>query len=150
VNIQIDDLDCVYSSRGGRRINVKSTIALGFAAAAALVSAPSADAAETTIAWSSGFSDSLWTANGPVHSGNLSLRVPESPPQCSVGCGPPFGAFVVRRTELLSSNTADVAVNKVVDSTGHAMGVSGMVVDRALGTRLTDGLGRRRRTRVGQ
>ena len=132
MNIQINDLDCVYSSGGAKRINLKSTIALGLAAAAALVSAPSADAAETTTTWSSGFSDSLWTNNGPVRSLNLSLPVHEWPAQCFVGCGPAFGTFVVRRAEFLSSNTADVSVKKVVDSTGHAMGVSGMVVTERL------------------
>ena len=43
-----------------------------------------------------------------------------------------FGTFVVRRAELLSSNTADVSVNKVVDLTGHTMGLSGMVVTERL------------------
>ncbi len=39
---------------------------------------------------------------------------------------------MVRRTELMSSNTADLSVNKAVDSTGHAMATSGMVVTERL------------------
>ena len=132
MNIQIDDPGRVYSSGVAQRINVKSTIALGLAAAAALVSAPSANAAETVTTWSSGFSDSVWTDNVPVRSANLSRSFHESPPQCVVGCAPALGTFVVRRAEFLSSNTADVSVNKVVDSTGHAMGVSGIVVTERL------------------
>jgi hypothetical protein len=132
VNVQIDDLGRVCSSGGAQRINIKSTIALGLAAAVALISAPSADGAETTTVWSSSFGDSLWTTNGPVRSRGPSLPVLEWPPQCSVGCGVAFETFVVRRAEFLSSNTADVSVNKVVDSTGHAMGVSGMLVTERL------------------
>jgi hypothetical protein len=41
---------------------------------------------------------------------------------------PGFGVYVVRRSELLSSNNADVSAKKVGDTTGHAMGVSGMIV----------------------
>jgi hypothetical protein len=132
VNIQIDDPGRAYSGGVAQRINVKSTIALGWAAAAALVSAPSANAAETTITWSSGFSNSVWTDNVPVRSANLSRSLHKWPTQCFVGCDPAFGTFVVRRAEFLSSNTADVSVNKVVDSTGHSMGVSGMVVTERL------------------
>ena len=40
---------------------------------------------------------------------------------------------MVQRIELLSSSTADVSVNKTADPTGHAVGVSGMIVTERLG-----------------
>jgi hypothetical protein len=43
-------------------------------------------------------------------------------------CGPIFATFVVRRVELLTLNAADVSANKVVDATGHALSVSGIIV----------------------
>jgi hypothetical protein len=125
VKIQIEDLGRMLSVASAR---VKGTTALVLVAATALGwSAFSAGATTLDTTWSSAFNDSLWTDNAPVHLGNMPLPVPELP-QCFVGCGPIFGAFVVRRAEFLTSNTADVSVNKVVDSTGHAMGVSGTVV----------------------
>ena len=39
-----------------------------------------------------------------------------------------FGAFLVRRSDLFTSNTADVAARTTNDGAGHAMGFSGMVV----------------------
>jgi hypothetical protein len=130
MNIRIDDLSRVHG--GARRGVVQSTLALAFVAAAPLVaSATSADALalESNRAWSSGFNDSLWT--GGQRSISLSPLAGWSP-GCFVDCGPAFGTYVVRRTELLSSNAADVSVNKVVDLTGHAMGVSGMIVTERL------------------
>jgi hypothetical protein len=53
-------------------------------------------------------------------------------PPCFVNCGPGFGTYVVRRIELLSSNTADVSVNKMADPTGHPVGVSGMIITERL------------------
>ena len=47
---------------------------------------------------------------------------------CLAGCGPGFGTYAVRRTELLSSNAADISANVVADSTGHRAAVSGMIV----------------------
>ena len=133
MNIQIDDFGCLHSSGGAARIVPKSTIALAMAVTAALVSSlANAGALETRSAQSYGFNDSLWTNNGPERSWHRSGPSVETELQCSVGCGPLFGTFVVRRAELLSSNTADVSVNKVIDLTGHTMGLSGMVVTERL------------------
>jgi hypothetical protein len=117
-------------SRGARRYLVRSAIALAFAAAAALLATASgagASAPKIDGAWSSGFDDWLWAGAG--------LARPKALPpladwveHCLVDCGPAFGTYAVRRAELLSSNTADVSVNAVADSTGHMMGVSGMTV----------------------
>lgn len=130
--IQTHDSGCVHSNGVGvaPRGIASSTIALGLAVAVALVSsATGADAADTTeTAWTSSFNDSLWINTGPVSPRNLLLPIPEWQPQCFVGCGPVSAPFVIQRVELLSSDTADVSVNKVADLPGHAMGVSGMVV----------------------
>ena len=73
-----------------------------------------------------GFADSPWTNNG------LERLRTQSPLgggfRCPVNCGPAFGAYVVRRNELLTSNNVEPLGKKVVDATGHAMGVGGMVV----------------------
>ncbi len=128
MNIQIDYLDHLKGA-AAQSVNFKS-IAVGLVAAAALISSP-AIATTTNATWSSSFNDSLWTNNGAVLSADLSPQIPEWP-QCFVSCGPTFGASVVRRTEFLASNTADLSVNKIIDSTGHAMGVSGIVVTARL------------------
>jgi hypothetical protein len=73
-----------------------------------------------------GFADSLWANNGierlrtqwPVGGGF----------RCPVNCGPAFGTYVVRRNEVLTSNNVERSGRKVVDATGHAMGVGGMVI----------------------
>jgi hypothetical protein len=58
--------------------------------------------------------------------------------QCFANCGPAFGRYVLRRSELLSSNTADISVNKAADATGHVMALNGMIVIERLEA---DGLG---------
>jgi hypothetical protein len=121
MTIRIDDPGLAHG--GGA---LRSAIALALAALVASATGAGAGAPRTGDAWSSGFDDWLWTGNSPVR--------PETPPlagwaeQCLVGCDPGFGTYSVRRTELLSSNAADVSVNAVADSTGHRMGVSGMIV----------------------
>ena len=123
--MRIDHLSRVH--RGARRRGVRWTRALAFVAAAALF-APSAGASADLTqlgAWSSGFNDSLWI--GSQRSISLSPVAGWSP-GCIVNCGPLFGANVVRRTELLSSNAADLSVNKTADSTGHVMAISGTIV----------------------
>jgi hypothetical protein len=117
-----------------RRGAVHSARALALAATALLAGATSAGAAATEIgdAWFSGFQDSAWTSD--------SLGRPRSPPsplsdwtaRCLVNCGPAFGTSLVRRIELLSSNTADVSVNKAADPGGHRIGLSGMIVTERL------------------
>src|ERR1700722_18812184 len=112
-------------------ISAASAAALAFAGAAALIaSTTNADASAREIdgAWSYGFADSLSPNNGLERPKTLSPSVGDGALRCFVNCGPAFGAYVVRRSELLSSNNADVSGNKVVDVTGHAMGVSGMIV----------------------
>ncbi len=128
MNIQFDDSCRLHNICGAIQIIVKSTTTLGLAAAALIASLAASANAETRAAWSSSFNDSLWINNRVGHSKNLSWPVPEWTPQCLVSCGPIFGARIVRRTQLLSTNSADVSGNKVVDLTGHAMAVSGMIV----------------------
>ena len=134
MTIPIDDTGRGHG--GASRDVLRMTIALGLGAAVALVaSAAGADASAAALqisAWSSGFDDWSWTANG--------LEGPRAPSSagadwslgCFVNCGAAFGTYVVRRTELLSSNAADVSVNKVVDSTGHAMALTGLIVTERL------------------
>jgi hypothetical protein len=111
---------------------VQAIIVLAFSAAAALAASTTADASALEInkAWSYGFDDSLWTGGAaraqtlsPFAGGALG---------CFVNRGPVFGTYFVRRIELLSSNTADVAVNKIADPSGRAAGVSGMVITERL------------------
>jgi hypothetical protein len=126
VRIRINDFG--RRRRGARRAILRSTIALAFAAAAALAaSVTNANASAREISASSyGFVDSPWT-----NSGLERLRT-QSPLgdgfRCPVNCGPAFGTYVVRRNELLTSNNVERSGKKVVDATGHAMGVGGMVV----------------------
>jgi hypothetical protein len=110
--------------------NLIPTIAVTLAATAALAaSATEAEAGAREISASSyGFADSLVTDTAPE-------RPPSLPPlsgvgalRCSVNCGPAFGSFVVRRSDLLTSTTADVSARKTTDPNGHAIGVGGMVV----------------------
>jgi PEP-CTERM motif len=125
--------------RGGlaRRGGAQSARALALAAAAALLAAAACAGASAAMpeidrSWSSGFQDSPWTSDG--------LGRPKTPPspladwtaQCFVDCAPAFGARLVRWTELLSSNTADVSVNKAADPAGHPVGISGMIVTERL------------------
>ncbi len=125
MTIRMDDSGRARSDGAGRGA-LRSAIALAIAALVASATGAGAGAPRTGDAWSSGFDDWLWTGNGLVR--------PERAPlagwaeQCLVGCGPGFGAYAVRRTELLSSNASDVSVNVVADSTGHRMAVSGMTV----------------------
>jgi hypothetical protein len=126
VRIRIDHFGC--RKRGARRAILRSTIALALAAAAALAaSIANADASAREISASSyGFADSPWTNNG------IERPRTQSPIgdgfRCPVNCGPAFGATIVRRNELLTSNNVEPIGKKVVDTTGHAMGVAGMVV----------------------
>jgi hypothetical protein len=130
MTIQIDDLGCVDGGRSWCQI-VRSAVAIAFAAAAALLASVTnagASATETNSAWSYGFADSLWTNNELERRRMLSPAVADWALRCFVNCGPAFGAYVVRRSELLTSNNADVSGKKIVDVTGHAIGVSGTIV----------------------
>ncbi len=128
MTIQIDDLGCFQGgARGGI---VRWTTALAFAVAAALIaSTASAEASAREIkgALSYGFADSLLPNNALEHPKTGSPFFGGAP-RCFVNCGPAIGAYVVRRSELLSSNTQDVSARKVFDASGHPMGVSGMIV----------------------
>jgi hypothetical protein len=103
---------------------------LVFAAAAALAaSVTEADASAREISASSySFADSLlandWLGRPPT----LAPLVAGWSPGCFVNCGPAFGTFVVRRSDLLTSNTADVSARKTADATGRPMGVGGLIV----------------------
>ena len=113
-----------------RRSVVLSTIRLALAATAALAtSATEADARAREISASSyGFADSLLPNNGLEPLPMLSLSGRDWALKCSVNCSPAFERYVVGRSELLSSNTADVSPGKTVDATGRLMGVGGTVV----------------------
>jgi len=134
MTIQLDDLG--RAQRGGRRGLVGPTIALALAAATVLVALATgadarADAPGARNGWSYGFDDSLWTNHGRERPMTLS-PLANWAPQCLVGCGPIFGTYLVQRTELFSSNTADLSVNKTADSSGHAAGVSGVIITERL------------------
>lgn len=129
MTIRIDHLGRAHAG-GARRGGVRSTTALVLAAAAALVASATgafAGAPQIDSAWSSGFADWVWADTGLARPRTLAPLAGWAE-QCLVDCGPGFGAYVVRRTELMSSNAADVSVNRVADSTGHVMGVSGAIV----------------------
>ena len=128
MTVRIDDFGRL---RGGARGGiVRSTIALAFAGAAALLaSATDADARAREISASSyGFADSLLPNNGLERPRILSLSGRDWALECSVNCSPAFGTDVVGRSELPTSNTPDVSARKTVDATGRPMGVGGMIV----------------------
>jgi hypothetical protein len=129
VTLNSHHLGCV--DVGAARGNVAlSTIALALAAAAALAaSVTHAHATAREISASSyGFADSLLPNTGLERLRTLSLPGSDGALKCSVNCGSALGAYVAQRSEMLTSNTADVATRKTADSAGHAMGVGGMVV----------------------
>jgi hypothetical protein len=109
---------------------------LALAAAAALAaSVTGADASAREISVSSyGFADSLLTNNSLERPSTLPSFVSAGTHSCLINCGPAFGTFVIRRSELLTSNTADVSVRKTVDAAGHQMGVGGMTLVERLET----------------
>jgi hypothetical protein len=109
---------------------VLSAMALAFAATMALAaSATHAQAKARKISASSyGFADSLLPNTGLERLQTLSPFSGVETHGCSVHCGPAFGTYGVRRSELLTSNTADVSTRKTTDSAGHPMGLGGTVV----------------------
>ena len=113
-----------------RRSIVLSTIRLALAASAALApSLTEAEARAREISVSSyGFADSLLPNNGLEPLPMLPLSGRDWALKCPIHCGPAFGTFIVRRSDLLTSNTADVSTRKIADSAGHPMGVGGTVV----------------------
>ena len=130
MTIQIDNFSRLHGG-GAQRGIVQSTIALAFAGAAALVaSATNADAGAPEIisAWSYGFTDSLPANNGLERWRTLSPPGADWALRCFVNRAPAFATSVVRRSELLTSNDADVSGKRVVDATGRTMGVSGTSV----------------------
>jgi hypothetical protein len=97
--------------------------------AALFASATNADASARDISESSyGFADSLWTQTDVNRSDTLSPPSRGGSHQCSANCGPAFGTTVVRRSDLLTSNNADLSARKTADANGHPMGVGGAVV----------------------
>lgn len=123
-----DYLGCVDVGAHLRRI-VPWTLALAFAATAALaVSVTDADASAREISASSyGFADSLLPNTGLEPAGTLSSSGHDWALKCAVDCGPAFGTFITRRSDLLTSNTADISTRKTADSGGHTIGVGGTV-----------------------
>jgi hypothetical protein len=113
-----------------RRGLVQAAMAIAVATAAALAaSVTHADASARVISESSyGFADSLWTKTDIERSGTLPPFSGGGTHQCSVNCGPAFGTTVVRRSDLQTSNNADLPVRKTADANGHAMGVGGAIV----------------------
>ena len=113
-----------------RRSIAQSTLALALAVTAALTaSVADAHATAREISASSySFADSLLPNTGLERLRTLSLPGSDGALKCSVNCGSALGAYVAQRSEMLTSNTADVSTRKTADSAGHAMGVGGMVV----------------------
>jgi hypothetical protein len=128
VTNQIQDLG--GQRRGVHGRNVRSTITLAAAAATALAaSVTEAGANAREISESSyGFADSLWTRTEIERPGTLSPFIGGGTHSCSVNCGPAFGITVVRRSDLLTSNNADLSARKSPDANGHSMGVGGAIV----------------------
>ena len=117
-------------ARAAQQSVAQSTIPLALAVLAALAtSVTEAQASARQISASSyGFADSLLTNDALERPPTLSPLVAPWPPGCFVNCGPAFGAYVVQRSDLLTSNTADLSARKIADAAGHPMGVSGMVM----------------------
>ena len=116
---------------GATRRNVAlSMIALAIAATTAIAgSVTDANAGAREVNASSyGFADSLLSNKGFEPPQKLSLSGRDWALQCLVNCGPAFGTSVMSRSELLTSNNADVATRKTMDSAGHALGVGGTIV----------------------
>jgi hypothetical protein len=105
-------------------------IALAIGAIAALaVSVTDADAGAREISASSyGFVDSLGTKAEIERSETPLAFESEGAHPCWVRCGPIFATSIVRRSDLLTSNTADLSTRKTSETNGHQMGVGGMVV----------------------
>ena len=123
-----DHLDRVDVGAARRSI-VLSIMALAFAATMALASATHAQATTREISTSTyRFTDSFWSNTGFERLQALSPLSGVEAHGCSVHCGPALGTYAVRRSEMLTSNTADVATGKTADSGGHALGVGGAVV----------------------
>ena len=112
------------------RSGILSTLAVALAAAAALAAfVTEADARAREISASSyGFANSFLPNNGLEPPPMLPLSSRDWALKCSANCGPAFGTYVARRSEMLTSNNADISTRKTADSAGHAMGVGGAVV----------------------
>jgi hypothetical protein len=121
-----------FSDGAARQGIVKMTIAVSLAASAAVIaSVTMAEAGSREISASSSYSfaDSLLPDVGPQRP--PALRVFDGGHPCSIRCGPDFGTFFVRRSDVLTSNTADVSAKTTSDGVGHPMGVGGIeVVER--------------------
>jgi PEP-CTERM motif len=119
--------------RGAKGKTVRSRVALALAVVAAhFAPATEADASarEMNSAWTYGFADSLWTKKEIEPSGTRSSSVGDGTLRCFASCGPAFGVDVVRRNELL--NTPDASGKTILDTSGHPVGVSGMIVTERL------------------
>jgi hypothetical protein len=126
VTSQTQDLG---GQRGGAHGHVRSTTLAVAGLAALFASATNADASARDISESSyGFADSPWTQTDIERSGALSPSSRGGSHQCSANCGPAFGTPVVRRSDLLTSNNADLSARTTADANGHPMGVGGMTV----------------------
>jgi hypothetical protein len=114
---------------GATRSNV-DMIAVAIAATAAIaLSVTDANAGAREVNASTyGFADSLLSNTGLERIGTLSLFGRDWALKCSVNCGPAFGTSIISRSELLTSNNADVATRTTTDSAGHAAGLSGTVM----------------------
>jgi hypothetical protein len=113
-----------------RRNGALSTIPLAIAVTGAIVvSVTDANAGTCEVnAFSYGFADSLLPNKGLEPPQKQSLSGRDWALQCPVSCGPAFGTLMTSRSEMLTSNTADVATRTKADSAGHALGVGGTIV----------------------
>jgi hypothetical protein len=117
-----------FDARVAKNGFVRTTIAIAMAAAAAFTGlATAAEARDREVSASSyGFADAPVASNEfehptawPAFGGGSS---------CAIFCGPAFGTFVVRRSDVLTSNTADRSAEKTSDAVGRPLGLGGMVM----------------------
>ncbi len=125
---------------GATRRNVAlSAIALAMGATAALaapVTRANAGAREINVS-SYSFADSVGTKaeiERPTAPGGEGFH------PCWVHCGSAFGATIIRRSDLLTSNTADLSTKKTADANGRQMGVGGMIVVERMETHASGAL----------
>jgi hypothetical protein len=110
-----------------RRNAAPRAIALAVAAAVAVPVTQANAGAREINASSYGFADSLGT-EAKIERPTPTPPSGEGLHPCWVHCGSASGATVIWRSDLLTSNTADLATKKTADANGRQMGVGGMIV----------------------
>jgi len=105
---------------------VRTTIAVAFAVTAAFTAAVTAAEAKAreVSASSYGFTDAPVADNAFERPFAWSLG---GGPPCVVFCGPAFGTFVVLRSDVLTSNNADLSSEETFGAAGSPLGRGGMI-----------------------